>query len=63
MTIEERLEKLTERHEALTQTVEVLAGMRRKNQERMGQLMDAVTRIVRVPENHQHRLEGLEGGR
>ena len=33
MNIEERLEKLTERHEALTQTVELLAGMHRDNEE------------------------------
>jgi hypothetical protein len=29
MTIDERLEKLTERHEALTQTVELIAAMQR----------------------------------
>ena len=70
MTIDERLERLAERHEALTQTVEVLAGMQRqneklfaRNEERMGQLMDAVNRIVRVLESHERRLEDLEGGR
>ena len=32
MTIDERLEKLTERYEALTQTVEIIAGMHRANE-------------------------------
>ena len=34
MTIDERLEKLAERHEALTQTVEIMAGMQRENDRR-----------------------------
>ena len=34
MTIDERLEKLTERHEALTQTVELIAAMHRENEKR-----------------------------
>ena len=33
MTIEERLDRLTERHEALTQTVEIIAGMQMRNEE------------------------------
>jgi len=33
MTIDERLEKLAERHQALAETVEVIAGMQRKNEE------------------------------
>jgi hypothetical protein len=32
MTIDERLERLTERHEALTQTVEIIAGIQRENE-------------------------------
>lgn len=32
MNIDERLEKLTERHEALTQTVELIASMQRDTQ-------------------------------
>ena len=54
MTIEERLEKLTERHEALTQTVEIIAGMQKDNEKRfaetdrrLGQVLEATTRIAR----------------
>ena len=32
MTIDERLDKLTERHEALTQTVELIAHMQQENE-------------------------------
>jgi hypothetical protein len=38
MTIDERLEWLTERHEALAQTVEVIAGMQRENSKQIGEL-------------------------
>jgi hypothetical protein len=37
MTIDERLEKLTERHEALTQTVEIVAAMH-ENERKIGLL-------------------------
>ena len=36
MTIDERLERLTERHEALTQTVESIAAAQLRADERMG---------------------------
>lgn len=35
MTVDERLERLTERHEALTQTVDMIAGMHRENERLM----------------------------
>lgn len=54
MTIDERLEKLTEgldklkeRHEALTQTVELMAAE--------GQ------RLLEVAQSHERRLQRLEG--
>src|ERR1017187_1181693 len=37
MTIDERLEKLAERHEALTQTVDLLAAMHQQNERRLAQ--------------------------
>ena len=37
MTIEERLEVLTARHEALTQTVEIIAGMQKENERRFAE--------------------------
>jgi hypothetical protein len=33
MDIDQRLERLTERHEALTQTVELIAHMQKQNEE------------------------------
>ncbi len=68
MTIDERLERLAERHEALTQTVELIAAENRQiaaeNRERdrrMGEVMEAIARLLHVAEIHEHRLERLEG--
>jgi hypothetical protein len=62
MTIDERLEKLTERHEALTQSVELL--------HRDVQGLFAVARqdgeniraLARIAEIHEKRLTEIEGG-
>ena len=73
-TIDERLDRLTERHEALTQTVELIVAMRRENEERLekrfaqiaaNQERDAehINALVRIAEIHEHRLSGLEGDR
>ncbi len=48
MTIDERLEKLVERHEALTQSVELMV--------REGQ------RLQRLVESHERRIVRLERG-
>lgn len=53
MTIDERLEKLTERHEALTQTVELIARMQLENEITMKELLQVV-------QSHERRLN--EGG-
>ncbi len=37
MTIDERLDRLTDRHEALTQTVEIIASMQRENEKRIAE--------------------------
>ncbi len=76
MTIDERLERLTERHEALTQTVELMAAENRAGLARLEKLaeqQETLTRTVsqmarsidtlaRVVELHEHRLDNLEGG-
>jgi hypothetical protein len=51
VTIDQRLEKLTERHEALTQTVELMAADNRQPDRRLGEVMEAIAR----------RIERLEG--
>ncbi len=62
MTIDERLERLAERHEALAQTVELQAG-------RMDQLMEISSRVLKVAEStvqiarsHEKRIQRLEDG-
>lgn len=70
MTIDERLERLAERHEALTQTVELMAvenrqtsAENRERDRRMGEVMEAIARLLHVAEIHEQRLERLEGHR
>jgi hypothetical protein len=62
MTIDERLEKLTERHEALTQSVELLHrnvhGLYALAQEDG----ENIRALVRIAEIHEKRLTELEGG-
>jgi len=64
MTIDERLEKLTERHEALTQTVELIAADNRQTAERMGKLVDRIDRLAGVAadivRSHEERINKLE---
>jgi hypothetical protein len=66
MTIDERLEKLTERHEALTQTVELMAAENRAGFARLekivGQMARSIDTLARVAELHEHRIDALEGG-
>jgi len=60
MTIDERLERLTERHEALTQTVELIAAAQIKNDERMAELTETMTRLANIIIAHEQRIESLE---
>ena len=92
MTIDERLERIAERHEALSNTVELLthdidalrdaqraegkeigdkiralAIVAEQNEGRaaqmmagMSQMMDAITRLARVADNHEARISDLE---
>ncbi len=65
MTFDERLERLTGRHEALTQTVELMAAENRERDrmwdEKMGQVMESIARLLHIAEIHEHRIERLEG--
>ena len=60
MSIDERIEKLTERHEALTQAVDLLAAMLQQNEKRMGQVLDAINRLANIAEAHDVRLDENE---
>ena len=66
MTIDERIERLTERHEALTQSVEILSHavdnigeILRLNSERTDGKILTILTLAGV---HQQRLDNLEGG-
>ena len=74
MTVDERLERLTERHEALTQTGEMMA-LENKEQDRrlngitediskltsrQAEIMEGLASLVHVAEIHEHRTERLE---
>jgi len=75
MTIDERLDRLTERHEALSVTVELLAGDLRdlagtvheltEDTLRMRGIMDDLMRgygaIAELIRRHETRLDRLEG--
>lgn len=68
MNIDERLEKLTERHEALTRTVELMAAENRAGLARLhqvenihAQMVRSIDTLARVVELHEHRLDRLEG--
>jgi hypothetical protein len=62
MTIDERLERLTERHEALTETVELIAGMQRDLTAAVTQDAENIRALVRIAEIHERRLTEIEGG-
>ena len=66
MTTDERLDRLTERHEALRQTVEQMIKQRRewweKNQVVMTNLLERVNRLARIAQAHERRITDVEGG-
>ena len=61
MTIDERLERLTERHEALTHTVELTAIGNAQRDRRMGEIMEGIARLLHVAEIREQRISRLEG--
>ena len=71
MTIDERLEKLAERTEAIAQSVELLTSFhldseRRyeerfaKTEERMVELIDSMNRLANIVIRHEERLDDME---
>jgi hypothetical protein len=62
MTIDERLDKLVERHEALTQSVELLLATAKQHAEQMDSLREVALALVTVAEAHENRLARLESG-
>ncbi len=62
MSIDERLEKLAERHEALTYTVELLTRDIAELRELARQDGQNIRSLARIAEIHERRLPDLEGG-
>jgi len=54
MTIDERLE-------ALTQSVELMAAMHRDNEQRLAQVMDTMNRMGRILEIHDASIDDHDG--
>ena len=72
--IDDRLERLTARHEALTESVEMLKAsmeqahqqFQEENRQRdklMGEIMEGIARLLHVAQIHEQRIERLEGQR
>lgn len=60
MTIDERLDRLTERHEALSEKVQIVTAIERGNEEKLAQVMEAINALARIAEIQGGRLEDLE---
>ena len=66
MTIDERLEKLTERHEALTQSIELMSLEWDKRFRVIAESLEKLSNIALLHQHrldsHEDRLDTLEGG-
>ena len=67
MTVDERLVKLIERHEALTQSVELIAHTQEAHDRQIAKLIELsgkdaenIRGLARLVENHERRLSDLE---
>jgi hypothetical protein len=63
MTLDERIERLAERDEAIAQSVELMVAENRQRDRRMAEIMEGIARLLHVAEIHEHRLTELERGR
>ena len=65
MTIDERLDRLTERHEALSQSLELMAAHNDREHEKLREdirdLVRATRDLLQLAQSHEHRLDRLEG--
>ena len=60
MDIDARLEALVRRHEALSQTVEIIASMHRDNEKLMAEMMLAMARLANTAQAHNVQLNDHE---
>jgi hemerythrin superfamily protein len=61
MNIDERLEKLTERHEAMAQTVELLTKDVQQTSNNVKRLGKYVRSVMQIVLDHETRLRAMEG--
>ena len=61
MDIDQRLDRLTERHEALTQSVELLFKQSQEHDRQLARVISALGDLVAVVRSHEDRLDRLEG--
>jgi hypothetical protein len=61
MTIDERIEKLVERHEALTQSVEMLTADVHELKNLVTDIAEGTARLLHTVQVHEQRLDRLEG--
>jgi archaellum component FlaC len=62
MTIDERLDRLTQRHEALTQSVEILARDLQSLRDFSKDIAEGTARLLHIAQIHENRITRLEGG-
>ena len=60
MDIDERLERLTQRHEALTQTVELLTKDLSDMKVLVNDIPEGTARLLHVAEIHEKRISPME---
>jgi hypothetical protein len=60
MTFDERIDRLTERHEALTQSVESLLATARLHDQQISEIMEAAARLLHIAQIHEARVSRLE---
>jgi hypothetical protein len=62
MTIDERLDRLVERHEALSQSVELLTKDVRDLGKYVGEIAEGTARLLHIAQIHEQPITRLEGG-
>ena len=67
MTIDERLDRLTERHEALTQSVEMLVLNQQKHETvlqkaetLLSRVIESIDKLANIAHAHEQRITRLE---
>ncbi|MGO8816565.1 MAG: hypothetical protein ACLQVG_18165 [Terriglobia bacterium] len=61
MTVDERLDRLTARHEALTESVVMLTRDLHEMKSLVGDIAEGTARLLHVAEIHEKRISKLEG--